>query len=132
MSSAEDMKLLATSPTAESTEPPFEESPVELEEVESSPPIPKPLLKTNMVAHEVRVTATFAPPDKNAVDRELSTEETTSVLICETGGVIQLSAAVSNPPFTFDSVLGALPAGNVTACGTAAGTDAKSGASGGD
>lgn len=94
MSSAEDMKLLATSPTAESTEPPFEESPVELEEVESSPPIPKPLLKTNMVAHEVRVTATFAPPDKNAVDRELSTEETTSVLICETGGVIQLSAAV--------------------------------------
>ena len=41
-------------------------------------------------------------------------------------------AAASNPPFTFDSVLVALPAGNVEACGTAAGTDAKSGASGGD
>jgi hypothetical protein len=48
-----------------------------------------------MVAHEVRVTATGAPSDKNAVDRQLFTEETTSVLICETGGVIQLAAAVS-------------------------------------
>ncbi len=85
---------MTTPPAAKSTEPRFEESPVELEEVVSSPPVPKPLLKTNMVAHEVRVTATLAPPDKNAVDRELSTEETTSVLICETGGVIQLSAAV--------------------------------------
>ena len=95
MSSAEDMKLLTTPPTAEPSEPPFEESPVELEEVESSQPSTKPLLKTNMVSHEVRVTATGAPPDKNAVDRKLFTEETTSVLVCETGGVIQLSAAVA-------------------------------------
>jgi hypothetical protein len=48
-----------------------------------------------MVAHEVRVTATGASSDKNAVDRQLFTEETTSVLVCETGGVIQLAAAVS-------------------------------------
>jgi TonB family protein len=95
LSSAEDMKLLTTPSTAEPSEPPFEETPVELEEIESPQPSPKPLLKTNMVAHEVRVTVTGAPPDKNAVDREVSTEETKSVLVCETGGVIQLSAAVA-------------------------------------
>ena len=94
MSSAEDMKLL-TSPAAEPSEAPFKETPVELEEVGSPAPAPKPLYKANMVAHEVRVTATGAPCDKNAVDRQLFTEETSSVLVCETGGVIQLAAAVS-------------------------------------
>lgn len=95
MSSAEDMKLLTSPPTAGPSEPPFEETPVELEEVGSPAPAPKPLHKANMVAHEVHVTATGAPTDRNAVDRQLFTEETTSVLVCETGGVIQLAAAVS-------------------------------------
>lgn len=95
MSSAEDMKLLTSPPTAEPSEPPFEETPVEMEEVGSPAPTPKPLHKANMVAHEVRVTATGAPTDKNAIDRQLFSEETTSVLVCETGGVIQLAAAVS-------------------------------------
>jgi len=40
--------------------------------------------------------------------------------------------AASNPSFTFDVALGALLAGTVEACRAAAGTDAKSGASGGD
>jgi periplasmic protein TonB len=107
LSSAEDMNLLTTPPTAESSvpaagpsepptapsEPPFEETPVEMEEIAS--PTPKPLLKANMVAQEVRVIASGAPPDKNALDRQLFAEETTSILVCETGGVIQLSAAVS-------------------------------------
>lgn len=102
MSSAEDMNLLTTPPAAEHSdsktelsEPPFKETPVEMEEVASPTPTPKPLLKANMVAHEIRVTASGVPPDKNALDRQLFTEETTSVLVCETGGVIQLSAAVS-------------------------------------
>jgi hypothetical protein len=89
------MKLLTSPPTAEPSEQPFEETPVELEEVGSPAPAPKPLHKANMVAHEVRVTATGAPSDKNAVDRQLFTEETSSVLVCETGGVIQLAAAVA-------------------------------------
>lgn len=102
MSSAEDMNLLTTPPTAgpsESapapSEPPFEETPVEMEEIASPAPTPKPLLKANMVSQEVRVTAAGAPTDKNSLDRQLFTEETTSILICETGGVIQLTAAVS-------------------------------------
>jgi hypothetical protein len=95
LSSAEDMKLLTSPPTAEPSEQPFAETPVELEEVGSPAPAPKPLHKANMVAHEVRVTATGVPNDKNAVDRQVFTEETSSVLVCETGGVIQLAAAVS-------------------------------------
>jgi len=66
-----------------------------MEEITCPAPTPKPLLEANMVAQEVRVTATGAPPDRNAVDRQLFTEETASLLVCETGGVIQLSAAVS-------------------------------------
>jgi protein TonB len=95
LSSTEDMKLLTSPPTAEPSEHPFEETPVEMEEVGSPAPTPKPLHKANMLAHEVRVTATGAPTDKNALDRQLFTEETTSVLVCETGGVIQLAAAVA-------------------------------------
>jgi hypothetical protein len=95
LSSAEDMKLLTSPPAAEPSEAPFEETPVELEEVGSPAATPKPLLKANMVAHEVRVTATGTPSDKDTVDRQLFSEETSSVLVCETGGVIQLAAAVS-------------------------------------
>jgi TonB family protein len=46
-----------------------------------------------MVAHEVQVKATGVHPGKS--ERELFTEETTSVLVHENGGVIQLSAAVA-------------------------------------
>ena len=95
------MKLLTSPPTAGPSEPPFEETPVELEEVGSPAPAPKPLHKANMVAHEICVTATGAPTDKNAVDRQLFAEETTSVLVCETGGVIVLAAAVSPGQFLF-------------------------------
>ena len=111
MSSAEDMNLL-TPPAADTPEgaraelvptpePPApaaesqpRETPVEPEPVDAPLPEPKPLLKPNMVAHEIRVTAAFTPTDPNAIDRTLTTEETTSILICETGGVIHLSAAV--------------------------------------
>jgi TonB family protein len=48
-----------------------------------------------MVAHQVRVKVTGVRPDKNAGERELFTEETTSVLVIENGGVIRLSAAVT-------------------------------------
>jgi protein TonB len=48
-----------------------------------------------MVAHAVRVKVTGARPGKNAGERELFSEETTSVLVFENGGVIQLSAAVA-------------------------------------
>jgi TonB family protein len=77
------------------SEPQVQEYPVEPGQAEAPTPDPKPLLKANMVAREVWVTATGAPPDKNAVEREVFTEETSSVLVCETGGVIQLSAAVA-------------------------------------
>jgi TonB family protein len=46
-----------------------------------------------MVAHEVRVKTTGVHPGKS--ERELFTEETTSVLVHENGGIIQLSAAVA-------------------------------------
>jgi len=119
LSSAEDMNLLTTPPAAESpgggsAEPaevpahaekvpsPVEsqqteqqaESIAEPEPQESPQPETKPLLKPNMVAHEVRVTAAFTPVDPNAIERTLSTEESTSILVCDSGGVIQLSAAV--------------------------------------
>jgi TonB family protein len=48
-----------------------------------------------MVAHQVRVKVTGVRADKNAGERELFTEETTSVLVIENGGVIRLSAAVT-------------------------------------
>jgi len=91
-SSAQATSILTTSPSASYSEPQLEELPIEPEEVESSP---KPSIKTNMVAHEVRVKATGAYPDKSAGEHALFTEETSSVLVCENGGVIQLSAAVA-------------------------------------
>jgi len=70
------------------------DKPVELEPLESPQPEPKPLLKPNMIAHEVRLTAAFPPVDPNAIDRTLFKEETTSILVCDSGGIIHLSAAV--------------------------------------
>jgi len=89
------MRLLTASRSASSSKPQLEDSPVEPEEVEASPSSPKPITKTNMVAHEVRVKATGAYPAKKAGERELFSEETCSVLVFENGGVIQLSSAVA-------------------------------------
>jgi protein TonB len=47
-----------------------------------------------MVAHEVRLKVSGMPPASAAGERQLFTEETTSLLVFETGGVIRLSAAV--------------------------------------
>jgi protein TonB len=49
--------------------------------------------KLNSVAHEVAVVATGARPGKTG-ERELFTEETSTVLVFENGGVLRLSAAV--------------------------------------
>ena len=93
MSSAEDMSLLTTPPTAEPSEPQRTEIPAKPAETDAPPLNP---LKTNMVAREVRVLATALPHDKNAIERELLTEETDSVLVHENGGVIRLSLAVAH------------------------------------
>lgn len=94
MSSADDTNPLIASPPASSTKQQPEESPIELEEIETAQP-PKPKIKTNMVAQEVRVKVCGARTGKSAGERELFTEETTSVLIGANGGVVCLSAAVA-------------------------------------
>lgn len=86
---------MTSSPVASPSEPRPEEFPIEAGEADAPQLNPTPTLKTNMAAHEVRVTATGAPPDKSTGERELFTEETTSVLVFENGGVIRLSAAVA-------------------------------------
>ena len=55
----------------------------------------KPSAKTNMVAREVHVRVTGLQLGKPASLRELFTEESSSVLVHENGGVIQLSASVT-------------------------------------
>jgi len=70
--------------------------PEEPKETEAPPVTPVPLLKPNMIAREVLVRATGIPPEKNQLERQLFNEETTSVLVAETGGVIRLSAAVTS------------------------------------
>jgi TonB family protein len=89
------MNPLIASPPATPSEPRPEELPIELEEVEARQSGPKTTIKTNMVAQEVRVKATGARLGKSEDERELFTEETTSVLIGENGGVVRLSAAVA-------------------------------------
>ena len=49
----------------------------------------------NPVAHHVAVIATGARPGKSGGQRELFTEETSTVLVFESGGVLRLSAAVA-------------------------------------
>ncbi|HTF24800.1 MAG TPA: TonB family protein [Candidatus Limnocylindria bacterium] len=49
----------------------------------------------NPVAHEVPVIATGARPGESGNQRELFTEEASTVLVFENGGVIRLSAAVT-------------------------------------
>jgi len=94
LSSAEDKGLVITSPSASSSGPQLEESVNKPRDAEAVRPSPKPS-KTNMLAREVRVQATAKLPGKSAGERELFTEETTSVLVHENGGVVQLSATVA-------------------------------------
>jgi TonB family protein len=94
LSSAKDMSFSTTPPSASSSEPQSKECPIEPGEFDARPSSPKPSIKTNMVAHEVRVKATGTHRAKSTGQRELFTEETNSVLVYENGGVIQLSAAV--------------------------------------
>ncbi len=89
------MSPSTASPPAGPSEPQPQEYPIELEEVQTPQSSPKPTLKANMVAHEVRVKATGARPGKSASERELFSEATTTVLVFEMGGVIRLSAAVA-------------------------------------
>jgi len=84
--------------TVTPTQPQLEEiqgDPEEPKENEAPPTTPVPLLKPNMISREVLVRATGIPPEKNELERRLFNEETTSVLVAETGGVIRLSAAVT-------------------------------------
>lgn len=62
---------------------------------EPLPITPLPLLKPNAISREVPVRATGISPEQNEPGRHLFSEETTSVLVAETGGVIRLSAAVT-------------------------------------
>jgi hypothetical protein len=74
---------------------PVQEDQQEPKETEAPPATWVPLLKPNMIAREVLVRATGISPEKNEPGRQLFHEETTSLLVAETGGVIRLSAAVS-------------------------------------
>src|SRR5258708_32320194 len=87
------MSFETTSPPASSSEPRLEEHAPEPGEAEAPELNPTPALKTNMGAQEVRVTAAGVAPGKGTVERELFTEETTSVLVFESGGGIRLTAA---------------------------------------
>jgi len=89
------MSLETTSPPASPSEPRLEERAAEAGEAEAPELNPTPALKTNMIAQEVHVTATGVAPGKGTVERELFSEDTTSVLVFENGGVILLSAAVA-------------------------------------
>ena len=68
--------------------------PEEPKETNAVPATPLPLLKANTISREVPVRATGISPQKNE-PRQLFHEETTSVLVADTGGVIRLSAAVT-------------------------------------
>lgn len=69
--------------------------PEEPKETDAPPTTPVPLLKPNMISREVPVRAMGISAEKNAAGRQLFNEETTSVLVAGTGGVIRLSAAVT-------------------------------------
>ena len=70
------------------------DDPEEPKEAEAAPAMPVPLLRPNMIAREVAVRMTGISSEKNEAGRQLFNEETASVLVAETGGVIRLSAAV--------------------------------------
>jgi TonB family protein len=79
-------------------QPQVEQTPGDPEEpieTEAPPTTPLPLLKPNAISREVPVRATGISSGKNEPARQLFNEETTSVLVAETGGVIRLSTAVT-------------------------------------
>jgi hypothetical protein len=67
----------------------------EPKETEAPPATHLPLLKPNAISRGVSVRASGISAEKNEQGRQLFNEETTSVLVAETGGVIRLSAAVT-------------------------------------
>jgi hypothetical protein len=91
----QESKEAEVPPAATITMPQLEEILSGPEEVEAAPSIPVPLIKPNMIAREVAVQAMGVPPEKNELERALFDEATASLLVCETGGVIRLSAAVT-------------------------------------
>jgi TonB family protein len=79
-------------------QPTLEEIPEDVEEPkESELPavVPVPLLKPNMIAREVLVRAVGIVGEQHGIERHLFNEETTSLLVAESGGVIRLSVAVA-------------------------------------
>ena len=84
----------SVSPSASTSVIATEEFPMEPGEPGPEETIPQPPPKTNMVAHEVRVRAVGARPGNSLGERGFFTEETSTVLVFEKGGVINLSAAV--------------------------------------
>jgi TonB family protein len=79
-------------------QPHLEQAPDDPEEPIGKEPIPATplaLLKQNAISREVRVRATGISRERNEPGRQLFNEETSSVLVAETGGVIRLSAAVA-------------------------------------
>ncbi|HEY6385310.1 MAG TPA: energy transducer TonB [Candidatus Acidoferrum sp.] len=82
----------------EHAQPQLEETPGDPEEpkeTDAPPTVPLPLLKPNSISRAVPVRATGISREKNEPGRQLFNEETTSVLVAETGGVIRISAAVT-------------------------------------
>jgi Gram-negative bacterial TonB protein C-terminal len=85
--------LLARLGSGSSSEPQAEESLKEPSESEARRSC-APGIKTNMVAREVPLAVTRVRAGKTAGEGELFTDEASSVLVHETGGVIQFSGAV--------------------------------------
>jgi Gram-negative bacterial TonB protein C-terminal len=87
--------LLARLGSTTPSEPQPEGPQKEPSEGEARRPSPKPNIKTNMVAREVQLAATRVRAGKTAGERELVTDEAASILVHETGGVIQFSGTVA-------------------------------------
>jgi len=108
LSSAEDSTPFAISPPASPSDQPPEEQPVELQELDTPQLPPRPITKSNMLAHEVRLKVCGVSPASASGEHQLFTEEATSLLVFETGGVIRLSAAVTPGQLLFISNLDSL------------------------
>lgn len=94
MSSAKDTPSSADAIFATS-EPQLQEFADDPQTSRAARPSRKPPAKTNMIAREVVLTATGVLSGKTLGQLELLSEETSSLLVHENGGVIQLSADVS-------------------------------------
>ena len=97
LSSAEDMSPIPVAPPpSEASEAPPQEHPIELEEVADNEPAtpPTPPIKSNMVAHQVCLTISGSQPGMSPSGPAYFSEETTSVLVFDNGGVLLISSAV--------------------------------------